>query len=185
MPAGWRCRGTAAPRAIRSTRGMAWSAMSTAIPYPDLIVVETSQEHGVIAVRPGVDAKLPQLPIGARVRILPNHACATGSQHDHYNVVRSGSRDVVATWPRVKGLVMTMDPRITDDRSGRRRAARRPLQPCQALRRAGVHVGPTGREAGRIAHRRPTLRGAGAPGARQHVGGTARGGSASRRISSR
>ena len=72
-------------------------------PYPDLIVVETSQEHGTVAVRPGVDAALPHLPIGARVRILPNHACATASQHDNYQVVRSGSRELVATWPRVRG----------------------------------------------------------------------------------
>lgn len=72
-------------------------------PYPDLIVLEASQEHGIVAVRSGVAAKLPHLPIGARVRILPNHACATGSQHDHYNVVRSGSRELVATWPRVRG----------------------------------------------------------------------------------
>ena len=72
-------------------------------PYPDLIVIETSQEHGVVAVRPGVDAKLPHLPIGARVRILPNHACATASQHDRYHVVRSGSRELVAAWPRVRG----------------------------------------------------------------------------------
>ena len=72
-------------------------------PYPDLIVVETSQEHGVAAVRPGVDAKLPDLPIGTRVRILPNHACATGSQHDQYHVVRSGSRELVGAWPRVRG----------------------------------------------------------------------------------
>lgn len=72
-------------------------------PYPDLIIVETSQEHGVVAVRPGVDARLPHLPIGARVRILPNHACATGSQHDQYNVVRPGSRELVAAWPRVRG----------------------------------------------------------------------------------
>lgn len=73
------------------------------IPYPDLIVVETSQEHGTVAVRPGSGAKLPNLPIGARVRILPNHACATGAQHDRYHVVRSGGREVVATWPRVRG----------------------------------------------------------------------------------
>ena len=73
------------------------------VPYPDLIVADTSQEHGIVAVRPGVDAGLPALPIGARVRILPNHACATASQHDHYHVVRSGSRERVATWPRVRG----------------------------------------------------------------------------------
>jgi len=71
--------------------------------YRDLIVIETSQEHGVVAVRPGVDATLPHLPIGARVRILPNHACATASQHEQYHVVRSGSRELVATWPRVRG----------------------------------------------------------------------------------
>ena len=73
------------------------------VPYPDVIVVEASQEHGVVAVRPGAASKLPHLPIGARVRILPNHACATGSQHDRYHVVRSGSRELVATWPRVRG----------------------------------------------------------------------------------
>ena len=73
------------------------------IPYSDVIVVETSQEHGTVAVRPGSDVKLPYLPIGARVRILPNHACATGAQHDQYHVVRSNGRQVVATWPRVRG----------------------------------------------------------------------------------
>jgi D-serine deaminase-like pyridoxal phosphate-dependent protein len=72
-------------------------------PYPDLIVVEASQEHGIAAVRPGSAAKLPHLPIGARVRILPNHACATGAQHDRYHVVRSGSRKLEATWPRTRG----------------------------------------------------------------------------------
>lgn len=73
------------------------------IPYADVIVVEASQEHGTLAVRPGSNAKLPHLPIGARVRILPNHACATGAQHDQYHVVRSGGREIVATWPRVRG----------------------------------------------------------------------------------
>ena len=72
-------------------------------PYRDLLVVDTSQEHGIVAVRPGADATLPDLPIGTRVRILPNHACATGSQHDRYHVVRSGSRNVEATWPRMRG----------------------------------------------------------------------------------
>ena len=72
-------------------------------PYPDLIVVEASQEHGIVGVRPGSEARLPELPIGSRVRILPNHACATGAQHDRYHVVRSGSRKLEATWPRVRG----------------------------------------------------------------------------------
>ena len=71
-------------------------------PYPDLIVSDASQEHGIISVRPGSMEALPQIPVGARVRILPNHACATGAQHDQYRVIR-GSGKVVANWPRVRG----------------------------------------------------------------------------------
>ena len=72
-------------------------------PYSDLIVVDASQEHGIIALRPGADAALPRLPIGTRLRILPNHACATGAQHDLYHVVRPGSRALVGHWPRMRG----------------------------------------------------------------------------------
>ena len=43
----------------------------------------------------GSTAQLPDIPIGAQVRVLPNHACATGAQHDLYHVVRTGSRDEV------------------------------------------------------------------------------------------
>jgi D-serine deaminase-like pyridoxal phosphate-dependent protein len=72
-------------------------------PWPDLIVGDASQEHGIIEVRPGSAAELPDLPLGARVRILPNHACATGAQHDAYNIVKSGSRMIAATCPRMRG----------------------------------------------------------------------------------
>ena len=71
--------------------------------YADLIVDSASQEHGILALRPGSKATLPDLPIGARVRILPNHACATGAQHGGYNVVAEGSADIVAYWPRMRG----------------------------------------------------------------------------------
>lgn len=73
------------------------------VPFGDLIVDDASQEHGIVKVRPGSEAALPDLPIGSRVRILPNHACATGAQHEAYNVVISGSREVQATWPRMRG----------------------------------------------------------------------------------
>ena len=72
-------------------------------PYRDLIVVDASQEHGIVALRPGADAALPRLPIGTRLRILPNHACATGAQHDLYHVVRPGSRALLGHWPRMRG----------------------------------------------------------------------------------
>ena len=73
------------------------------VPYPDLIVADANQEHGVIAMRAGSSASAPALPIGARVRILPNHACSTGAQHAGYRVVSQGSPRVEAYWPRFGG----------------------------------------------------------------------------------
>jgi len=43
------------------------------------------------------------LPIGAKLRILPNHACATASQHELYNVVSAESDAIEAQWPRMRG----------------------------------------------------------------------------------
>jgi D-serine deaminase-like pyridoxal phosphate-dependent protein len=71
-------------------------------PYSDLIVIDSHQEHGVIAHRNGKKDKMPALPVGTRVRILPNHACATGAQHEGYNVVE-GKREVLARWERFSG----------------------------------------------------------------------------------
>ena len=71
--------------------------------YPDLIMVEANQEQGILALRPGSTATLPDLQIGAQVRLLPNHACATGAQHDTYEVVRPDSPAVVARWQRFSG----------------------------------------------------------------------------------
>jgi D-serine deaminase-like pyridoxal phosphate-dependent protein len=72
-------------------------------PYADLIVADANQEHGIVALRRGSDGALPALAIGDRVRILPNHACATGAQHPAYHVVRGASAEVVACWPRFGG----------------------------------------------------------------------------------
>lgn len=73
------------------------------IPCPDLIVGEANQEHGIITVRPGSGGVLPDLAIGDRVRILPNHACATSAQHRAYHVVRGSSDRVEAEWTRFGG----------------------------------------------------------------------------------
>jgi len=73
------------------------------VPYPELIVADANQEHGIIKVRPGSGGALPDLAIGDRVRILPNHACATGAQHRAYHVVRGVSDKVEAEWPRFGG----------------------------------------------------------------------------------
>ena len=57
-------------------------------PLHDLIVIGANQEHGIIGRREGVDGGRADLalamPVGTRLRILPNHACATGAQYDDY-----------------------------------------------------------------------------------------------------
>ncbi|MGC7097762.1 alanine racemase [Amycolatopsis lurida] len=65
--------------------------------YPDLLMADASQEHGILALRPGSSETLPDLPIGTQVRVLPIHACATAAQHDHYHL-GDGER-----WQRVRG----------------------------------------------------------------------------------
>lgn len=55
-------------------------------------VVSVSQEHGIVSGR---------LPIGDRVRILPNHSCLTAACFDDYYVVR-GNR-VVDRWKVWRG----------------------------------------------------------------------------------
>ncbi|WP_067500666.1 hypothetical protein [Actinoplanes sp. TFC3] len=73
-------------------------------PYPDLLMRDASQEHGTLALRDGSTEPLPGLPVGARVRILPNHACATTAQHDGYHVRAStGSAVIEGYWPRIRG----------------------------------------------------------------------------------
>jgi len=82
----------------RNTRGQAVDQFFGLVcdidgtPYPDLVMLKANQEHGIIAARPGTAAVPPNLPIGTKLRILPNHACATSSKHDHYNVIKTGSR---------------------------------------------------------------------------------------------
>jgi D-serine deaminase-like pyridoxal phosphate-dependent protein len=71
-------------------------------PYPGIVMLDANQEHGILAARPGSGATLPDLPVGAMVRILPNHACATAAQYDRYVVVNK-SRAVNAVWPRLNG----------------------------------------------------------------------------------
>ena len=71
-------------------------------PIDDLVVLRANQEHGIIAVRPGSRRTMPDFPVGTRLRILPNHACATAAQHDAYQVVENGVQ-IAAVWPRFGG----------------------------------------------------------------------------------
>lgn len=104
VDAGWMAmsqdRGTAR-QAVNQGYGLVCDLAGT--PYPDLILADANQEHGIVTVRPGSAGKLPELAIGERVRILPNHACATGAQHRTYHVVRGADATVEAEWPRFGG----------------------------------------------------------------------------------
>ena len=60
-------------------------------------------------LRPGEPVELPVLsgsmapllPIGSRLRILPNHACATGAQFPEYHCRMENGE--CQTWPRLHG----------------------------------------------------------------------------------
>ena len=67
--------------------------------YGDTIVRRAYQEHGVVEADP---AHPLDLPVGAKLRIAPNHTCMTAAAHDRYFVVE-GSDEVVAIWLRVNG----------------------------------------------------------------------------------
>lgn len=71
-------------------------------PIPGLVVSDASQEHGIVSHRSGDPAQMPDLPVGTRLRFLPNHACATAAQYDHYNVLE-GTQRVETQWPRFSG----------------------------------------------------------------------------------
>jgi len=58
----------------------------------DARVVSVSQEHGVVN-RP--------LPVGTRVRVVPNHSCLTAAQFDEYVVVQG--ENVVDRWKIWRG----------------------------------------------------------------------------------
>lgn len=49
------------------------------------LLTSANQEHGIITLANAGDSDITtRFPIGSRLRILPNHACATGAQFPHY-----------------------------------------------------------------------------------------------------
>ncbi len=101
--AGWmamsRDRGTA-KQPVDQGYGLVCDAAGR--PIDGLVMVDASQEHGIIAHRSGDASRLPELPVGTLLRILPNHACATAAQYDRYRVLAGGDR-VEAEWRRFAG----------------------------------------------------------------------------------
>lgn len=64
-------------------------------------VSSTNQEHGIITARQG-DVDFDHFPVGSRLKILPNHACATAAAYNEYHVT-NGSHEIVDIWERVNG----------------------------------------------------------------------------------
>ena len=67
-----------------------------------LTMIGANQEHGIIGRRDDMPPEPGAFPIGRRLRILPNHACATAAQHQAYHVLDAGGA-VTAVWPRMNG----------------------------------------------------------------------------------
>jgi D-serine deaminase-like pyridoxal phosphate-dependent protein len=73
----------------------------TGAPLEDVTVSSTNQEHGIITSRSG-SIDFARFPVGSRVLILPNHACATAAAHERYFVTEGGD-EIVDVWERVNG----------------------------------------------------------------------------------
>lgn len=71
----------------------------TMAPIPELHVAKVSQEHGVIPVSD--ESSYDRLPIGSKVRVLPNHACITAAAYACYHVVEG--TEIIDEWDRVNG----------------------------------------------------------------------------------
>ena len=71
-------------------------------PIAGYIVDSANQEHGIVCRTEGVDREIAaRFPVGTRLRILPNHACATGAQYPEYRAILPSGE--VEAWPRFYG----------------------------------------------------------------------------------
>jgi len=61
-----------------------------------------NQEHGIVSRSGEADLGIAQrFPVGTQLRVLPNHACATGAQFPEYHAVTG--EEAGPTWPRFYG----------------------------------------------------------------------------------
>ena len=71
-------------------------------PIPGYTMSGANQEHGIVSRAAGVDTDIAaRFPVGTRLRILPNHACATGAQFPDYRALDADGKTEV--WPRFYG----------------------------------------------------------------------------------
>ncbi len=71
-------------------------------PIPGFFVTSANQEHGILSSSTAKNISITELfPVGMQLRILPNHACATGAQFPQYQAL--DSQGAVQTWERFYG----------------------------------------------------------------------------------
>ena len=71
-------------------------------PLEGYVMSGANQEHGIVSLAEGASRDIAaRFPVGTRLRILPNHACATAAQHPEYQALRPDGQ--VEVWPRFYG----------------------------------------------------------------------------------
>lgn len=70
---------------------------------PGFMLASANQEHGILAADNGIASQdiARIFPIGTQLRILPNHACATGAQFPQYRTIDNDG--FPAVWERFHG----------------------------------------------------------------------------------
>jgi len=66
-----------------------------------LLLGSANQEHGVASFSEGSVDVREAFPLGTRLRVLPNHACATGTQFERYHALLENGD--VQEWQRLRG----------------------------------------------------------------------------------
>ncbi|HWD15380.1 MAG TPA: DSD1 family PLP-dependent enzyme [Casimicrobiaceae bacterium] len=103
VDAGWmamsRDRGT---QAQRHDFGYGQVCAEDGTALDDYVVTGANQEHGIVSRANGTQTDIARrFPVGTRLRILPNHACATGAQYAEYHAIVEGG--ATQAWPRFSG----------------------------------------------------------------------------------
>ncbi|MGY2488568.1 DSD1 family PLP-dependent enzyme [Cupriavidus sp. CP313] len=69
---------------------------------PGYMLSQANQEHGIVSCESAPDLDIVErFPLGTRLRVLPNHACATGAQFPEYRALSGDGQ--LATWERFHG----------------------------------------------------------------------------------
>jgi D-serine deaminase-like pyridoxal phosphate-dependent protein len=72
------------------------------VPIEGYLLSAVNQEHGILSREGTADPDIvARFPAGTRLRILPNHACATGAQFPAYQALAADG--TVQTWERFHG----------------------------------------------------------------------------------